>query len=133
MITYMNHSFTSITQFSSQLFRYMPETHRSKNSKVTHTWLRSRPSFMRCFSNYPLCWTPVQNVYCCRSCFSPKSLRHIFSFQHTSCHVQYTSIFPLSYAIVLRFIGRSNLMLYTFPNTKFGKFSRGVFTTTVGS
>jgi hypothetical protein len=59
----------------------------TKNYEVRETWFRVTPCFLRNFIFHTFCWISVQYVDLTSNNFSPKIIRHIFSFVHSPCHV----------------------------------------------
>jgi hypothetical protein len=54
---------------------------------------------------------PVDGVAGGVNRLSPKPVRSLVRIKHGPCHVQYGSILPLHYTILLGYVGRRELML----------------------
>jgi hypothetical protein len=54
---------------------------------------------------------PVDGVESSVDCFRPKPVWCLVLIKHGPCHVQWSSILPLHYTILLRCVGRRELML----------------------
>lgn len=92
--------FTFNIQFSSSLFRYMCISYTSKYYEMRYAARHTWPCLFWYPVHHTLCRRYVDHLNSTCSCFFPKLIRQVFTFQHASCHVHNFPDLFLHYTIL---------------------------------
>jgi hypothetical protein len=82
-----------------------------KNYKIRNVGLFTSQEFIRCFLEDSMKVESVDGVAGGVNRLRPKPIRCLVLIKHGSSHIQKSSILPLHYTILLRCVGRRELML----------------------